>query len=158
MPKKIAVRQPSRTAASDPTGVSSIKVVSQLTGLQMGTLRAWERRYGFPMPARRADSNRRLYSNEQIERLRTVAGAAAIGSMHLAKGLEYRAVVVMACDDDVLPLAERVAAVDDAAELKDVFDTERQLLYVACTRARDFLLVTGSAPGSAFLGDLRGGD
>jgi superfamily I DNA/RNA helicase len=90
------------------------------------------------------------------ERLRTEAGTASIGTMHLAKGLEFRAVVVMACDDDVLPLAERVAAVDDAADLKEVFDTERQLLYVACTRARDFLLVTGVAPGSAFLSDLGG--
>ncbi len=79
MPKKIAVRPPSRKAAPGPTGVSSIKVVSELTGLQMGTLRAWERRYGFPKPARRADSNRRLYSNEQIERLRTVARAVAHG-------------------------------------------------------------------------------
>jgi DNA-binding transcriptional MerR regulator len=39
----------------------------------MGTLRAWERRYGFPKPDRRRDSNRRRYSNEQLERLRLVA-------------------------------------------------------------------------------------
>ncbi|MES1184606.1 MAG: cobalamin-dependent protein, partial [Myxococcales bacterium] len=39
----------------------------------MGTLRAWERRYGFPQPERRRDSNRRLYSAEQLARLRQVA-------------------------------------------------------------------------------------
>jgi methanogenic corrinoid protein MtbC1 len=39
----------------------------------MGTLRAWERRYGFPQPVRRRDSNRRLYSAEQLGRLRHVA-------------------------------------------------------------------------------------
>jgi ATP-dependent exoDNAse (exonuclease V) beta subunit len=39
--------------------------------------------------------------------------------------------------------------------LKEVYDTERQLLYVACTRARDFLLVTGVEPASEFLDDLK---
>ncbi len=34
-------------------------------------------------------------------------------------------------------------------------DTERHLLYVACTRARDFLLVTATEPASEFLDDLR---
>lgn len=32
--------------------------------------------------------------------------------------------------------------------------TERQLLYVACTRARGMLLVTAAEPGSEFLDDL----
>ena len=74
--------------------------------------------------------------------------------MHLAKGLEFRAVVVAACDEDVLPLQERIESVTDESDLEDVYNTERQLLYVACTRARDFLLVTGVAPGSEFLDDL----
>jgi ATP-dependent exoDNAse (exonuclease V) beta subunit len=36
-------------------------------------------------------------------------------------------------------------------------NTERHLLYVACTRARDFLLVTGVDPASEFLDDLEMG-
>lgn len=83
------------------------------------------------------------------------AGQVAVGLMHLAKGLEFKAVAVMACDDGVLPLQPRVEAVADEAELDEVFETERQLLYVACTRARDRLLVSGVAPGSEFLADLR---
>ncbi|HEY3798519.1 MAG TPA: 3'-5' exonuclease [Caulobacteraceae bacterium] len=79
----------------------------------------------------------------------------AVGTMHLAKGLEFRAVAVMACDDEVLPLAERIDAVVEESDLDDVYDTERHLLYVACTRARDRLLVSGVAPGSEFLQDLR---
>ncbi len=51
----------------------SIKVVSELTRVPMGTLRAWERRYGFPRPERRRNSNRRLYDGEQLRRLRQVA-------------------------------------------------------------------------------------
>ncbi len=82
-------------------------------------------------------------------------GHAAVGTMHLAKGLEFRAVVVAACDDEVIPLQSRIEAVADTADLEDVYNTERHLLYVACTRARDHLLVTGVAPGSEFLDDLR---
>jgi superfamily I DNA/RNA helicase len=74
--------------------------------------------------------------------------------MHLAKGLEFRCVAVMACDDEVVPLQERIDAVSDEADLREVYDTERHLLYVACTRARDRLLVSGVDPVSEFLSDL----
>jgi len=36
----------------------------------------------------------------------------------------------------------------DESDLEEVYKTERHLLYVACTRARDHLLVTGINPGS----------
>ena len=74
--------------------------------------------------------------------------------MHLAKGLEFRAVVVMACDDEVIPLQERIDNVGEEADLQDVYDTERHLLHVACTRARDRLLVTGVGQASELLADL----
>ena len=80
----------------------------------------------------------------------------SVSTMHLAKGLEFRAVVVMACDDEVIPLQERIESVADDADLQEVYDTERHLLYVACTRARDYLLVTGVDPASEFVGDLQG--
>jgi superfamily I DNA/RNA helicase len=79
----------------------------------------------------------------------------SIGTMHLGKGLEFKAVAVMACDDEVLPLQERVEAVADEVDLDDVYETERQLLYVACTRARDRLLISGVSPASEFLKDLK---
>ena len=59
--------------------------------------------------------------------------------MHLAKGLEFCAVAVMASDEDVLPLAERIENVADNADSEEIYTTERHLLYVACTRARDRL-------------------
>ena len=83
-----------------------------------------------------------------------VSGNVAVGTMHLAKGLEFRAVVVAACDDEVLPSQARIERVGDQAELEEVYTTERHLLYVACTRARDHLLVTGVEPASEFLDDL----
>lgn len=90
------------------------------------------------------------------EHVETTSGHVSISTMHLAKGLEFRAVVVMACDDEVIPLQERIENVGDDADLQEVYDTERHLLYVACTRARDHLLVTGVEPASEFLDDLRG--
>jgi len=81
-------------------------------------------------------------------------GTVALSTMHLAKGLEFRAVVVMACDDEVIPSQERIEAIGDTADLEDIYNTERQLLYVACTRARDHLLITSTDPASEFLDDI----
>ena len=80
--------------------------------------------------------------------------SVAIGIMHDAKGLEFRAVAVMACDEDAIPDPDRLARIGDEADLEEAYATERHLLYVACTRARDRLLVTGVSPGSEFLDDL----
>lgn len=89
------------------------------------------------------------------EKVEITSGQMSIATMHLAKGMEFRAVAVMACDDEVIPLQERIETVGDDADLQEVYDTERHLLYVACTRARDHLLVTSVVPGSEFLDDLR---
>ena len=77
--------------------------------------------------------------------------------MHLAKGLEFRAVAVMACDDEIIPLQARIETVADDSDLEEVYNTERHLLYVACTGARDHLLVTSVNPASEFLDDLQQG-
>lgn len=88
------------------------------------------------------------------ELVETTSGQTSISTMHLAKGLEFRAVVVMACDDEIIPLQERIETVGDDSDLQEVYDTERQLLYVACTRARDHLLITSTGLASEFLDDL----
>lgn len=80
--------------------------------------------------------------------------AGSLGTMHQAKGLEFRAVAVMACDDEVIPNQARIEQISDQAALKDVYDTERHLLYVACTRAREHLMVSGIEPVSEFLEDI----
>jgi mRNA-degrading endonuclease RelE of RelBE toxin-antitoxin system len=88
------------------------------------------------------------------EHVETVTGQVSICTMHLAKGLEFRAVAVMACDDEVIPLQSRIETAADDSDLEEVYNTERHLLYVACTRARDHLLVTSVEPASEFLEDL----
>lgn len=111
-------------------------------------------------------------SDEQIKRARAAAEKAklsyivldhklmlqeeklSIATMHLVKGLEFRAVAVMACDQDVLPSSERIASISDESDLVEVQETERHLFYVACTRARDNLIVTSGGTASEFLEDL----
>ena len=91
---------------------------------------------------------------ELSDRVEDRTGKIAIGTMHLAKGLEFRQVIVMACDDEVLPDQDRIDTVADEVELDEIYETERQLFYVACTRAREKLLVSGIEPASEFFADL----
>ena len=79
---------------------------------------------------------------------------ATLSTMHQAKGLEFRAVVVMACDENIIPNAERIKAITDDSDLDEVVNTERHLLYVACTRARDHLLISCGNTCSEFIEDL----
>ena len=84
----------------------------------------------------------------------TEEGFVSITTMHLAKGMEFRVVAVMACDDEIIPSQARIDTATDEAELTEIYNTERQLLYVACTRARDQLHVSAVKPESEFLRDL----
>ena len=59
---------------ADDEGKYRINVVAQKTGISAATLRAWERRYGIPVP-RRTESSYRVYSDEDIlhiQRLRAL--------------------------------------------------------------------------------------
>jgi superfamily I DNA/RNA helicase len=106
--------------------------------------------------ARAAAAKANVEATELTGRTDATTGKISIGTMHFAKGLEFRAVVVMACDEMVIPSQQRIADVSDEMELDEVYSTERQLLYVAATRARDRLLISGVAPGSEFLSDVTG--
>lgn len=81
-------------------------------------------------------------------------GKISICSMHFAKGLEFRAVAVVALNEDVIPSPERIEETSDPSDIEEIYSTERQLLYVACTRAREHLLLTASGRPSEFLSDL----
>jgi hypothetical protein len=104
--------------------------------------------------ARKAAIQAGIQAVELSNKIEVTQGKLSIGTMHLAKGLEFRAVAVMACDDEIIPSQQRIENVADDADLEEVYDSERHLLYVACTRARDHLLVTGVRPASEFLDDL----
>jgi len=61
-----------------------IKAVSNLTGLSIHVIRAWEKRYNVVVP-HRTETNRRLYSSEDIEKLKLLSKVSekgyAIGSI-----------------------------------------------------------------------------
>ena len=65
-------------------GLYPMKLVSQRTGLSPHVLRVWERRYGAVTPDR-SDSNRRLYGDEEVQRLELMAaltrGGHSIGQI-----------------------------------------------------------------------------
>lgn len=126
----------------------------QAEGIQpheMGIFVRSDGQIGYAESAARAAGMPSKVLDEHVE---TTSGHISICTMHLAKGLEFRAVAVIGCTAEVIPLQERIENVGDDADLQEVYDTERQLLYVACTRARDHLLVTATEPASEFLEDL----
>jgi superfamily I DNA/RNA helicase len=104
--------------------------------------------------ARKAVEKAGLVYKVLDDHVETTSGYASVGTMHLAKGLEFRAVAVMACDDEIIPSQERIETIADDSDLEEVYNTERNLLYVACTRARDHLLVTSGDKPSEFIDDL----
>jgi superfamily I DNA/RNA helicase len=57
------------------------------------------------------------------DRVETGSGQVSIATMHLARGLEFRAVVPMACDDEIIPLQDRIENVGDDADLQEVYQT-----------------------------------
>jgi hypothetical protein len=49
---------------------------------------------------------------------------------------------------EIIPLQEGVEAVGNDAELKEIYDTESQMISVAATHAKDNLLLTSVAPAA----------
>lgn len=68
------------------------------------------------------------------DHVETTSGKASISTMRLAKGLEFRVVVVMACDDEVIPLQERIESVSDDSDLEEA--TRNVTFFTLPARAR----------------------
>lgn len=106
-----------------------IRAVSELVGVSIATLRAWERRYGVPTPARTASAYR-LYSDADVQTIRQmndlVQGGMAPAEASRQVLAEGRASVAPASEEPIDPYAaacDRIVAatVDlspDAVELE----------------------------------------
>ncbi|AJE43451.1 UvrD-helicase domain-containing protein [Streptomyces nodosus] len=78
--------------------------------------------------------------------------AVRVGTMHSFKGLEFRCVAVIGANDGALPFSKAVTPPDiDSQQHETDMMSERCLLFVACTRARDSLYVSWSGEPSPFL-------
>jgi superfamily I DNA/RNA helicase len=73
-----------------------------------------------------------------------------LATMHRVKGLEFRCVIIAGVDEGTLPLL--ISGMTEDPDAKEQHDRrERSLLFVAATRARDFLAVTCSEHPSAYI-------
>ncbi|MFE2551762.1 UvrD-helicase domain-containing protein [Streptomyces sp. NPDC059355] len=83
---------------------------------------------------------------------RTPGDGVSIGTMHRMKGLEFRCVAVVGVSHGVIPLPAALTSEDvDAQQHKDDLLSELNLLFVACTRAREELRVSWHGTPSPFL-------
>jgi DNA helicase-2/ATP-dependent DNA helicase PcrA len=60
-----------------------------------------------------------------------------VSTIHRAKGVEATLVILLGCEEQVLPCWQTLADQDPEALCE-----ERRLFYVACTRAKDRLILT----------------
>ncbi len=74
-----------------------------------------------------------------------------LGTMHRVKGLEFQAVFVVSINHDTLPHHRSFEDPDDAIEVREAMQRERQLLYVNITRARELAHLTYHGPPSPFI-------
>jgi superfamily I DNA/RNA helicase len=73
-----------------------------------------------------------------------------LSTMHRVKGLEFPVMILAGVNAKYMPLP--VPGIeDDEAARADHEERERSLLFVAATRARDLLIVTGWGAPSPFL-------
>lgn len=61
--------------------------------------------------------------------------SVALATIHSVKGLEYKVVFIVGCEEGILPLSR---SMDNSDELEE----ERRLMYVAATRAMERLYIT----------------
>lgn len=78
--------------------------------------------------------------------------AVRVGTMHRMKGLEFRCMCVAGVSANQVPAANAVTPIEDDKQThQQDLERERCLLFVACTRAREELLVTWHGAPSPFL-------
>ena len=73
-----------------------------------------------------------------------------LATMHRLKGLEYARVFLASVQEGLVPFRQYDEAADGEAQARYELQ-ERCLLYVACTRARDELVIAGYGEASRFL-------
>lgn len=77
--------------------------------------------------------------------------AVRLGTMHRAKGLEFKAVFAIDLSDNTLPLPQALSEASDEEAKAESIELERHLLYVTITRARDFAYLCWQGSPTQFL-------
>lgn len=148
---------PVPTVRSFPTPAAEADFVAQRVhewvqddGVTPSTIGIVGRTHNDVEPVRRALSQRDITALDLGAAART--RGVSVGTMHSSKGLEFARLAVVGVNADRLPLPAAVTPLgeDSVQHALDVL-RERCLLYVACTRARDELVVTSSGTPSSLL-------
>ncbi|GAB3452000.1 hypothetical protein GCM10027570_29670 [Streptomonospora sediminis] len=85
--------------------------------------------------------------------------AVRVGTMHKLKGQEFRCLAIVGMSEPLLPPKAAIdSAEGDPVALEQIYQQERNLLFVACTRARDALHVSYAGAPSRLLPDVDGAD
>lgn len=74
-----------------------------------------------------------------------------VGTMHRAKGLEFQVIIVVGCAEGLIPLKYALDMASDESEYQELLKREAHLLYVACSCARDCLILMSGGGLSRFL-------
>lgn len=93
-----------------------INAVSRMTGVSTATLRAWERRYGLPVPSR-TDAAYRMYSDHDVDLIRRVLELCERG--------------IAPSEATALVLEQERALPEPAANTKDPFEPSRRAILEA---------------------------
>jgi UvrD-like helicase C-terminal domain len=121
-------------------------------GVAAATIGVLVRRHADQERARRSSPPASRWRSSDPTRSR--APAVVVTTMHRDKGMEFSGVVVFGAEAEVVPLKCLVDQVPEADQ-PIVLGRERSLLYVACSRARDELVITWSGAPSPFLSVTR---
>jgi hypothetical protein len=100
-------------------------------GVQPHEIGVFVRSTGELRRARNAVKQGGIPTVELSDKIEITPGKLSIGTMHLAKGLEFRAVAVMACDDEIIPSQERIENVADDADLEAVSTTASAISFTS---------------------------
>lgn len=84
----------------------------------------------------------------------TVTDSVYVGTMHRAKGLEFKVVFVADVSEDTVPLPYALKISKDPQDFNEALQRERQLLYVSITRARDEVFTSWVGAPSEFLAEF----
>jgi superfamily I DNA/RNA helicase len=141
------------------TAVAEFEAITREIGAWIAAGYAPEEIAVFARTNLRADELRRTLRERGLpaknldpaSRAATDTRGVTVTTLHRAKGMEYKAVVVAGASRDVLPLPAVVNEAGDPADREDALAREAQLLYVGLTRARDRLLVTWTGEPSVYL-------
>ena len=89
-----------------------------------------------------------------INKMGTIGENIHLLTMHDAKGLEFKSVAIIGCEEGILPSEARLIKARDEAEIDEIMATERHLFYVAFSRAREHVWVSCAGQPSEYIMDL----